>query len=89
MKPMHHQLIHWLFTLLLALSLATVASAQLNENWTVSILNRTTQVKPDGTWSATKVPANFGRVCARVTCVENGVTRSGQSDFSPFLPTEQ
>jgi hypothetical protein len=39
-----------LFGFLLALSLATVAHAQLNEHCTVSVLNRTVQVKPDGSW---------------------------------------
>lgn len=53
----------------------------LNENCTVSILNRTAQVRPDGTWDLPNVPANFGQVRARATCVENGVTRSGQSGF--------
>lgn len=57
------------------------AGAQLNERCTVSILNRTAQVKPDGTWIAPNVPVNFGQVRARATCVENGVTRSGQSDL--------
>lgn len=78
----------WLFiraALLVAigvlLPLATQTFAQLNENCTVSILNRTAQVKPDGTWIAINVPANFGQVRARATCVENGVTRSGQTDL--------
>jgi hypothetical protein len=53
----------------------------LNENCTVSILNRTVQPKPDGTWVLPNVPANFGQVRARATCVENGITRSGQSDY--------
>ncbi len=55
--------------------------AQLNENCTVSILNRTVVSKPDGTWVLPNVPANLGQVRARATCVENGMTRSGQSDF--------
>lgn len=71
----HSRPIRWLFMLLLALSLATVAHAQLNENCTVSILNRTAQARPDGTWIATNVPANFGQVRARATCVENGIGR--------------
>jgi len=49
-----------LFTLLLAWSLATVAHAQLNENCVVSILNRTVQVRPDGSWVLPNIPANFG-----------------------------
>ncbi|HXG18879.1 MAG TPA: hypothetical protein VNN62_07385 [Methylomirabilota bacterium] len=75
------QLIRRSFALLLTLCLATVARAQLNENCTVSSLNRTAQVKPDGAWIAINVPANFGQVRARATCVENGVTRSDQSDL--------
>ena len=71
----------WLFTLLLALSLATGAHAQLNENCVVSILNRTVQVRPDGSWVLPNIPANFGQIRARATCVENAITRSGQSDL--------
>ena len=71
----------WLLSLSFALPLATVAHAQLNENCVVSVLNRTVQVKPDGTWVLPNVPANFSQMWARATCVENGVTRSGQSDF--------
>ena len=55
--------------------------AQLNENCTVGILNRTAQVKPDGSWVLPNVPANIGQVRARATCVQDGVTVSGQSDF--------
>jgi hypothetical protein len=69
---------------LLAFGIPTFA--QLNENCTVSILNRTAQVKPDGTWIAINVPANFGQVRARATCVENGITRSGQSQLFTVPP---
>lgn len=55
--------------------------AQLNENCTVSVLNRNVSVNPDGTWVLPNIPANFGQVRARATCVEGGITRSGQSDF--------
>jgi hypothetical protein len=54
---------------------------QLNQNCVVSVLNRTVQVKPDGTWVIPNIPANFGRVRARATCVENGVSRSGESAY--------
>jgi hypothetical protein len=60
---------------------ASLAWSQLNENCTVSVLNRTAKVKPDGTWILPNVPANMGRVRARATCVTEGVTRSGQSGF--------
>ena len=56
-----------------------LAAAQLNEHCVVSVLNRTVQVKPDGTWVLPNIPANFGSVKARATCVENGITRSGES----------
>ena len=58
-----------------------VAAAQLDETCTVSILNRTAQVNRDGSWRIDNVPANFGPVRARATCVGDGVTRSGQSDY--------
>ncbi|MCU1244463.1 MAG: hypothetical protein JWN02_373, partial [Acidobacteria bacterium] len=57
------------------------AFAQLNDHCTVSVLNRTAQVDAGGVWVVRNVPANLGRVRARATCVENGVTRVGQSDF--------
>jgi hypothetical protein len=66
--------------LLLAVA-ATPAAAQLNENCTVSVLNRSVQVARNGSWILPNVPANVGFIRARATCVENGVTRSGQSDY--------
>ena len=55
--------------------------AQLNENCTVSILNRNVQVQPDGTWVLPNLPANVGRVRARAVCIQNGLTQLGQSDL--------
>src|SRR5437764_13908557 len=66
---------------ILVLCTSHLALAQLNENCTVSVLNRTVRVNPDGSWVLPNVPANFGQVKVRATCVENGVTRSGESDF--------
>lgn len=64
-----------------------VALAQkLNENCTVSILNRTVRVNPDGSWVLPNIPANFGQVKARATCVQNGVTTSGESGFFTVTP---
>ncbi len=71
-----------LFVCIILQSSASSVQAQellLNENCTISILNRTAQVQPDGSWRIDNVPANFGAVRARATCVEGGVTRSGQS----------
>ncbi len=72
--------LHGVLWVLLSLTVSP-ALAQLNENCVVSILNRTVLVKPDGTWVLPNIPANFGPVRARATCVENGVTLSGQSNF--------
>ncbi len=73
------------FFLLLSCHIALLATAlpargQLTEHCTVSILNRTVQVKPDGTWVLPNVPASFGKVRARATCVDGGITRTGQTD---------
>lgn len=59
------------------------ALAQLNENCTISILNRTANVNADGSWTLPNVPSNMGQVRARATCrdPETGVTISGQSDY--------
>src|SRR5687768_7032467 len=72
---------------MLMLSTASSAWAQeLNEHCVVSVLNRTAQVRPDGTWTLPNIPAGFGPVRARATCVENGITRSGQSDLFTITP---
>src|SRR5262249_21011675 len=57
------------------------ATAQLNQNCTVSVLNRNTQVGADGSWTLPNIPAGFGLVRARATCVNAGTTTSGQSDL--------
>jgi hypothetical protein len=58
----------------------SLASAQISEKCTVSVLNRIVTVKPDGSWQLDNVPSNMGQVRVRVTCTENGVTVSGQSE---------
>ncbi|MGI8743080.1 MAG: Ig-like domain-containing protein [Bryobacteraceae bacterium] len=60
---------------------AVSAFAQLNQNCTVSVLNRNVPVNADGTWVLPNVPANFGQVKARATCVQNGLTTFGESAF--------
>src|SRR5262245_32845347 len=65
------------------LGLALDASAQLNENCIVSVLNRTVKVASDGSWVLPNIPANFGLVRARATCVVDGKTISGESDLFP------
>jgi hypothetical protein len=66
---------------LVSLALLLPVNAQLNQNCVVSVLNRTVSVNPDGSWILPNVPANFGPVRARATCVQNGVTTFGQSDL--------
>lgn len=53
----------------------------LNSSCVVSAFNRTSRVQGDGVWVLPNVPANQGPVRVRATCVGNGVTRSGQSDW--------
>ena len=72
-------------TAALLLCSADDALAQLNERCTVSILNRTVRVNPDGSWLLPNVPAATGQVKARATCVEPTGTRSGESDFFVIL----
>lgn len=50
---------------------------------TVSVLNRSVEQQADGSWILPNVPANFGPVRARMTCIQNGQTVSGESD--PFV----
>ncbi len=68
------------------LATAIVAFGQLNQNCVVSVLNRTVPVNTDGTWVLPNIPANFGPVRARATCVSNGVTQFGQSGFLTLTP---
>jgi hypothetical protein len=65
----------------LLVALSPGALGQLNQNCTISVLNRSVQANPDGTWVLPNVPANIGQVKARATCIQNGVTIFGESDF--------
>src|SRR5579885_1175798 len=65
----------------LLIALCPVGLGQLNQNCTVSVLNRTVPVNADGSWVLPNIPANFGQVKARATCVQNGVTTFGESAF--------
>lgn len=82
-------------TVAFMLSFNSGQAQNLDENCFVSVLNRSSRVNSDGTWRIDNLPANFGAVRVRATCVKNGVTASGQSDlvnieanivngFSPF-----
>lgn len=58
-----------------------VTAATLDESCVINILNRTVQVSADGGWSMPNVPSSVGRVRARATCIRDGQTTSGQTDF--------
>jgi 6-phosphogluconolactonase (cycloisomerase 2 family) len=60
---------------------AHTAFAQLDDNCTVSVLNRNAQARPDGTWVISNIPIGQGLVRARAICTFNGITRFGQSDL--------
>jgi hypothetical protein len=68
-------------TLLLGAA-ATAQAQQLDERCTVSVLNRNVRANADGSWVLPNVPANFGLVRARATCIIDGQTVSGESE--PF-----
>jgi len=53
----------------------------------VSVLNRNVQVNADGSWVLPNIPANFGQVKARATCVQNGITTFGESAFFTVAQT--
>lgn len=59
-------------------------AATLNENCTVSILNRTVQVNPDGSFEIANIPADAGLVRVTIVCIDNGMTTGGRSEF--FAP---
>ncbi len=61
----------------------------LDETCVVNILNRTVQVKSDGTFFLTNVPSFMGRVRARATCVRDGVSVSGSTDFFQVLNNQK
>jgi len=67
--------------LLCVAAFSAPASAALDKNCVVNILNRTVQVSDQGGWSMPNVPSNLGNIRARATCLQNGQTVSGQSDY--------
>ncbi len=60
---------------------ASPAQAQLTDQCVVSALNRAAPVESDGTWVLPNVPANFGQVRVRATCVDGQTVRSGESEL--------
>ena len=60
----------------------------LDENCVITILNRTSRVKEDGSWRVDNVPSNFGPTRARATCIVDGQTVSGASGFFVIQPNQ-
>jgi hypothetical protein len=67
--------------IVLASVVAPSSATNLDDSCTVNILNRTVQVDAEGGWSMPNVPSTMGKVRARVTCIRDGETLSGQTDF--------
>lgn len=53
----------------------------LDQSCVINVLNRTVNVQADGTWFLTNVPSNMGQIRARATCIREGVTQRGASDY--------
>ncbi len=70
-----------MMAILIQCLVCSIVSAQLNENCTISVLNRTVTVDSNGNWQLNNVPTNMGPVRVRVTCTEDGKTVSGQSEL--------
>ncbi|MFW2439852.1 MAG: Ig-like domain-containing protein, partial [Arenicellales bacterium] len=84
MKQAKNKFYQCLAGLCLLAGLVLPASAQLqslDENCIVSILNQTVNVDTSGGWIMPNVPATTGQLRVRATCVRNGETSSGQSDY--------
>lgn len=80
-----HALLGAGIVLLLLAESSHKGEAQLNQNCIVSVLNRNVQVSSDGNWTLPNIPAGFGQVRARATCINGGVTTSGQSDLFTLI----
>ena len=85
----HHLPARFVIVGLVVLLGGRVEASELNESCVVTILNRVAVPQADGSYILPNTPSNIGRVRARATCVENGVTRSGQSDFLELDPTSR
>ncbi|MEE9413516.1 MAG: Ig-like domain-containing protein [Methylococcales bacterium] len=81
MKLITKTVLALIFTLLSASVSWSAETVPLDQDCTVSILNRTIQVAEDGGWSMPNVPSNLGQIRARVTCIREGLTTSGQTAY--------
>ncbi|RLA48062.1 MAG: hypothetical protein DRR06_00505, partial [Gammaproteobacteria bacterium] len=53
----------------------------INQDCVVSILNRTVRAEVDGSFEMPNVPATMGSIKARATCVRDGQTITGETDY--------
>jgi len=63
-----------------------VPPSRLNNDCTASILNRSVQVNPDGSFVIQNIPTEPGFFRVRVTCQQGGTTVGGQSQFLTLQP---
>lgn len=70
---------------LVSLLMAQPATAQLDSSCTVTSLNRGAQVRPDGSFYLSDIPADGGPVRVRATCLRDEGTDSGASGFFELI----
>ena len=81
------RLINYICVLLLALcgGSSTVYAAEstllVDSTCTITILNRSVQARDNGSFELTNIPSFMGRVRAQATCIRDGKTLVGQSDY--------
>lgn len=61
-------------------------NAQLNQNCTVTILNRSVQADSSGNWLLTNIPTGFGPVRGHAVCSQNGKTQFGKTGAYSLTP---
>ena len=88
MKAIIRILTRLVATTTVVLCMACGALAQLVPNCTVSVLNRNVPLSADGTWALRNIPANFGPLRARISCVVDGLTISGESKSFLISPNQ-
>lgn len=58
---------------------------ELDTSCIINVLNRTVNVQEDGTWFLSNVPSNMGQIRARATCIRDGSTERGASDYFSII----
>ncbi len=81
-------LIRWVFLTLWMLLSVLPAAAQLDDSCVVTALNRGAQVREDGSFWISQIPADVGLVRVRATCIRDGVTITGASPFFEPMPDD-